>query len=199
MRPDDLAAALAPPPTTAPATTDPHTAAAQLRIAAAALGVAEELYAGVPAGRHLDAALAHLVRTAQAAYAGMQPALVPADADTPIPYTLATPHLPAQATQAPLTAEVWRWGVQTSPALHPLSRLVGLVLAECAQPSGWIAPGAQPTLHQLTARTGLGMQGLHHHLTDLVDRGWVTRERTRSGSTTTSTFQLRLPDTPTEA
>jgi hypothetical protein len=98
----------------------------------------------------------------------------------------------------PPRVEVWRWGVQTSPALHPLSRLVGLVLAECAWPSGRIGLDAQPTLHQLAARTGLGMHALHHHLTDLVDRGWVARDRTTHGSTSRSHYQLRLPDSPKE-
>lgn len=188
MRPDDLAAALA-PPTTDPAL-DVHTVAAQLRIADAAMGVAEELYAGVPDGLHLRAALAHLVRTAHAAYAGMRPALVAA---APAPEQVPPVELPDAADRAP-RVEVWRWGVQTSPALHPLSRLVGLVLADCAWPNGRIGTDAQPTLHQLRARTGLGMQVLHHHLTDLVDRGWVTRERTTCGSTATTRYQLRLPD-----
>jgi hypothetical protein len=193
MGPDDLAAALA-PPTTDPAP-DVHTAAAQLRIADAAMGVAEELYAGVPDGRHLRAALAHLVRTAHAAYAGMRPALVGA---APAPEQVPPVELPDDDDRTP-RVEVWRWGVQTSPALHPLSRLVGLVLAECAWPNGRIGTDAQPTLHQLRARTGLGMHALHHHLQDLVDRGWVLRDRTKHGSTSRSRYQLRLPDSPTEA
>jgi hypothetical protein len=189
VSPDEFAAAIVPPPADHDLTT-----ARQLRISDAAYHLAEQLYAAVPHGRHRDAALAHLTRTAQAAYAGMSPALVAA---APAPEQL-PPPVETSTRDVPPPVEVWRWGVQTSPALHPLSRLVGLVLAECAWPSGRIGMDAQPTLHQLAARTGMGMHALHHHLTDLVDRGWVARDRTTHGSTSRSHYQLRLPDSPKE-
>lgn len=192
ISPDDLPAAVLPA-----GSTDPGTSRTQLQIADAGMMLGERLIAAVPGGRHLGAALTHLVRAVQAAYTGMQPALAPATgpADDPVPYPVPAtgPACPdPRGDPLPVDVALWRLGLQTS-ALHPLSRLAGLVLADACGPSGYIPDTAQPTLTQLSQRTGLGLHALHHHLTDLVTAGWISRHATTEHGSRRTRYQLRLP------
>jgi hypothetical protein len=138
----------------------------------------------------------------QAAYAGLDPALTPYDhaADLPVPYTLAgeqarehpaVDHLD-QGDPFVLDVAVWRLGITTG-TLHPLTRLVALVLSEACGPSGYIPEVAQPTLTELSARTALSLHAVHHHLADLCTDGWISRHATTEYGTRRTRYQLRLP------
>lgn len=192
--PDDLAGALAPPPTS-----DADAYGAQLQISAAAQLLGEQLLARVPEGRHRTAALTHLARATHVGYLGMRPALVPAGPDDePIPYALAGPaeqeHGADTVPEVP-GVHVWRWGIQTCRTLHPHARLIALILADCCGPAGYIMPGAQPTLRQLGDRAGLALHAVHQALQDLVTQSWLSRQQITHGSTTQTRYQPTLPPT----
>jgi hypothetical protein len=169
ISPEEVAAGLLPPAESEAPPAQVH------RIADAAITLAEQLQSVVPDGRNRRAALAHLVRGLQSAYTALEPVMVPEGTeDQPIPYTVVADDQaePADRTLDFPDVAVWRLGIQTSD-LHPLSRLVALVLAEYARPSGYIPSAAQPTLTQLAARAGTSLGGAHVHMAELVAHGWV--------------------------
>jgi hypothetical protein len=196
INPAELAAGMLPPAASEAPAVDVH------RIADAGIALAEQLQAVVPDGRHRTAAYAHLVRALQAAYVGLEPALLPANEDDPGPYAVVDDHAgehPAPVTDAeqgdPLALDVgvWRFGI-THSTLHPLTRLVALVISEACGPSGFIPDAQQPSLGLLSARTGLNsLQALHHHMADLVTEGWISRHATTEHGTRRTRYQLRLP------
>jgi hypothetical protein len=197
LTPDEVAAGMLPPLSSEAPAAQVH------RLADVGIALAEQLQAVVPEGRHQRAAYTHLVRTMQAAYAGLEPALVPYDhtPDLPVPYALvgeqAREH-PApvdhvdQGDPLVLDVAVWRLGITTG-TLHPLTRLVALVLSEACGPSGYIPEVAQPTLTELSARTALSLHAVHHHLADLCTDGWISRHATTEYGTRRTRYQLRLP------
>jgi hypothetical protein len=173
---------------------DTPTGPRELALADLGMALADQMEAEVPEGRHLDAAHRHLSRALQAAYAGMQPALLldgTADESIPCTVTTAADLVPEIVPGEYPDPDLWTLGITTS-GLHPLTRLVALTLARCALPSGYIPADRQPTLALLLARTGLpNLQVVHVHLNELVARGWATRRRQQAGQVTQ--YQLRLP------
>jgi hypothetical protein len=192
ISPDDLAARLSPPRGTGPAY------AAQLYLSDGAMDLAERIIDATAPGPHQDVALDGLVRVLHSAYAGVDPDRALPAAGAPAPSRArdeAAGHPDVDLDQAlVLDVGVWRLGLRTSRALHPLSRLTGFVLSEACGPSGYIATAHQPTLTDLSEQTGLALHQLHTHLHDLTSRGWISRHLGHGGRR--SLFQLRLP-TPT--
>jgi hypothetical protein len=177
--------------------------AAQLALCDGGMELAEHILDTTRRGDLQDQALNHLIRALQAAYAACDPeARAPGD-DQRLPWQLAEAagHPDVDAVPAPpptrglvLDVGVWRLGVRTSPSLHALSRLVGLVLADHCGPSGLIADANQPTLHDLVRQTGLTLQAVHGHLQDLTAQRWIHRHALgEAAGLRRFHFQLRLP------
>jgi hypothetical protein len=161
--------------------------ALQLVLADAGMELAEKMLDLVPRGEHQDAAVDGLARALNRAYVGIDPTYVPPATDEPVPYEVIDRTLT-------LDVAVWRLGVMNSP-LHPLSRLVALVLSESCGPTGFIPDGLQPTLVQHAQRTGLSLQVLHPHLADVVVQGWASRHAVVEHGVRRTLYQLRLPRT----
>jgi hypothetical protein len=197
LSPDQLADRLTPPRGTG------ALYAAQLALCDGGMELAEHILDTTRRGEQQDQALDHLIRALHAAYAACAPeARAPGD-NQALPWQLAEAagHPDVDAVPAPpparglvLDVGAWRLGVRTSPTLHPLTRLAGLVLADACGPSGLIADTNQPTLNDLSQQTGLPLQVLHTHLQDLTAQGWIRRYAAPPGLRRFR-FQLRLPST----
>lgn len=197
ITPDDLARRFA-PPLTAGALYD-----RQIRFSDRAYEVAEQALDALPTGHHLDQVVIALESAVHWMWAGLSAIEAEREAEAEqvvqqVPYAPAPAGAAAVPPAGPsssigagldLDVSVWRTGIRHALTLHPLARLVALILAEAAGPSGYIADPDQPSIEDLAYGTGLDGPNLLGALEELAERGWISRHT--DGAATR--FQLRLP------
>lgn len=207
ITPDTLAARFAAP------LTGGDLYARQLAFVDGAYQLAERALDTLPGGHHLEQAVIALETAAQMVCAGLAAlhdetaaAGVDTEDQAPVPYVLGgdqRPPLPTRTVPGlvvPDTIEsltdlgldldvaLWRAALCTT-TLHPLARLVALVLCEAADAHGYIPDAAQPSITDLMNASGLDVGAVLQALEELATTGWIGRHN--DGGMTR--YQMRMP------